>query len=162
LTKKQVTQVVAMLFAAYPSARPTEATLEVYEQMLMDLELDLAKRAVARIIQGSTSEFAPPIGVVRKVAAELALGVVLSGAEAWSAALAEVRRVGWCGMPRFNDPLVAEALELFGSWPDFCASPETDAAGRARFIDHYDALARRQREQQAQSIGASAPAGRLQ
>lgn len=160
MKRKQIVELVAMLFAAYPSSRPTERTLEIYEEMLGDLDHDITKRAVAHIIQNSRSEFVPTVAAVRLVVADLLLGPVRSGADAWADALAEVRRVGWCGKPKFKDPIVAEALELFGSWPDFCASPETDAAGRARFIDHYDALARRARERQVQSIGA-APAGKV-
>ena len=140
MKKSEVAKLVSMLAASYPSAKVGKQTSEVYEDMLIDLDFDVAQRAVAKLI--ATSEWMPTIAKIREACA-LIHGPTRTGAEAWQDALEQVRAVGWCGTPQFADPMVAQALRLFGSWRQFCSSPGDDAPGRARFIEYYDTLARR-------------------
>lgn len=136
-----------MLRCAFPGQRLTNETAEVYEQFMLDLDFEATKRAIASLIGTRVEGFIPTIGAIRKAVLDITSGPQRTGAEAWQEALEQVRAVGWCGKPTFADPLVAEALRLFGSWQEFCASPEDDAPGRARFIAHYEVLQTRARQQ---------------
>ncbi len=157
MKKSEVAELVVVLFSAFPNAKVTEETNAAYERYLEDLDRERASAAVQRLI--GTSRFLPSIAEIREAAAGVVLGPVRSGSEAWGDALEAVRRVGWCGNPRFKDPLVKEALRLWGGWQEFCASPEDDPGGRARFIDLYDQLARRERNDSASAVKLPTPKG---
>ncbi len=146
----EVSQLVMMLMAAFPASKTSDSTSAVYEQMLLDLDETLARRAVTRII--ATAKWLPTIAEIRAASTELRLGPVRDGGEGWKDAMAAVRYVGRYGVPKVRDPLVREALRLWGSWQSFCDSPEDDPGGRARFIELYDALARRQRDTEVSGI----------
>lgn len=53
-----------MLIGAFPNAKTSEATSQVYETMLADLDAGLARRAVTRLI--GTSKFLPTISEIRE------------------------------------------------------------------------------------------------
>ena len=109
--------------------------------MLADLDFELAKRAVTRLI--ATSKFLPTIAEVRSAATAFELGPVRAGGEAWGDVVAAIRFVGHYGIPKFEDPLVAHCVECL-SWRGLCLG-ENEAADRARFIEMYDAVAERRR-----------------
>lgn len=139
----EVSEIVLMLIAAYPAAKTSEATHKLYERMLLDLDHATTDQAVTRLI--ATSKWPPTIAEIREASMALKLGPCRTGGEAWSDALAEAARTSRYGKPRFADPLVAQAVRMWCSWRDFCASPEDDPGGRARFIELYDQLAARAR-----------------
>lgn len=149
-----------MLFAAFPSAKGDaeswRRTLSVYGEMLVDLEREAARKAVTRLI--GTAKWLPTIAEIRSAATELVLGPVRAGGEAWQEAVAAARHQGRYDVVTFDhDPLIGQALKLWGSWQDFCNSPEDDPGGRARFIDLYDSLAARKRQDVTSGIPLPAP-----
>jgi hypothetical protein len=158
MKKSEVSELVLMLMAAYPSAKTGESTSAVYEQMLADLDAAAARKAVTRLI--GTAKWLPTVAEIRAAATDLRLGPMRAGGEAWQDAMSAVRHVGRYEVPTFADPLVSEALRLWGSWVDFCNSPEDDPGGRARFIELYDSLATRQRQDVASGIPLPAPQSR--
>lgn len=142
----EVAELVMMLLAAYPHRDMSAATSSVYERSLRDLDVNLARVAVERLIR--TSKFLPSIAEIREACEVTQKGHLRTGGEAWADAVKAARYVGsYAPTPKFKDPLVTEALRLWGSWKEFCLSPEDDAAGRARFIQLYDELAKRKHEQ---------------
>jgi hypothetical protein len=148
--KSEVSKLVMMLMAAFPASKTNDSTSAVYEEMLLDLDVDLARVAVTRLLV--TAKWMPTIAEIRAASTDLRLGPVRDGGEAWKDAMAAARYVGRYGVPKIRDPLVREALRMWGSWQSFCDSPEDDPGGRARFIELYDSLTRRKRDTDVSGI----------
>ena len=159
MTKKEAAKIVAFLAAAYQNARVSVETSEVYENLLQDLDFETAKRACARLI--STSKFLPTIAEIREAATDLKLGPMRTGGEAWGEAMMAVRKYDRSESPKWSEPIMAEAMRLWGSWVDFCNSPADDPGGRARFIELYEQLSKRQRVDVVSGIALPAPSAPL-
>ena len=157
MTPAEAAKAVLMLQAAYPGARMTAMTGELYESMLADLEFDVVRGAIARLI--CTSKFLPTIAEVRDAAAEITLGPIRSAVAAWGDVTMAVRRVGHYGCPKFEDPLVAECVRALG-WRSLCLGDSGEAADRARFCELYSDLQRKQRQRDVSEPGRLLPAGR--
>lgn len=153
MKESEVTELVAVLVAAFPRPPIAEKTVAIYEQMLRDLAVEVAHRAVARLV--ATSKWLPTIAEIRAAAVEAQLGARRAGAEAWGDVNDAVRRVGRYGTPKFADPLVAEAVRSLG-WLAICDSTN-DVADRARFIELYDSLAVRARGDQVAGATLALP-----
>ena len=141
MSPSEVTQVLAQLQAGYPRERLTAARVRLYGMLLQDLELEAALAAVLRVI--ARSPFFPSVSEIRD---EYARDQV-PGTEpelAWGVVLAEVRRVGRSRPPRFDDELVAQAVDAIG-WGAICESRTDDGAIRAQFREAYRACAGRAR-----------------
>lgn len=122
-------KVVGMLLAAFPAARITEPTVRLYERMLGDLDFELATNAVTRLV--CTSKFMPTIAEIREAAADLSVGPARSGLEAWGDVMLAIRRVGHYGVPKFEDPLVAECVRIMG-WRYLCIGDVPEGVDRSR------------------------------
>jgi hypothetical protein len=145
---------VATLMAAFPQSKMTSATSAVYERQLADLDVRCVTVAVERLV--NTLNWLPTIAQIRAEAATVLHGHRRLGGEAWGDVVAEMRRVGWYGVPRFDDPVVSDAVRMLG-WQGLCSSTN-EIADRARFTELYDGLAERQRKETVVSIGLALPA----
>lgn len=144
MKKSECAQLVMTLFNAFPNARTTDAAVEAYERHLIDLDANVAKSAIDRMV--GTCTFLPSIAELRSACVDLSSGPCRTGAEGWIDALAEVDRTGFYRVPKFSDPMVAETMRLFGSWEEFCSMPTDEhMSARARFIELYDSLSKRGR-----------------
>ncbi len=150
-------KLVATLAAAYRDSKISPETSQVYESLLADLDLDVAKEAVLRLI--ATSKWLPTIAEIRSTAADIERGPVRRGVEAYGDVLAEIRRTGVYGVPSFRDPLVAECVRIM-VWRGLCLG-ENEAADRARFIELYDGLSVRARTDAVAGRALPAPVGGL-
>lgn len=141
MKRSEVAKLVGMLVAAYPHRETVGQTTRVYEENLIDLDAEPAGRAVQRLIRSST--FLPTIAEIRAAATEVSHGPRKTGAEAWQVVQRAIDKIGGYGKPRFQDPIIQGIIERWG-WPRMCweGHPESD---RARFIEMYDAEARRDR-----------------
>lgn len=141
MTRSEAAKLVAVLLAAFPSAKSTAGTSEVYERMLADLDYPTANAAVERLI--ATCKFMPSIAEIRGACMDLSHGDQRAGGEAWGECLKAISRFGIYRAPgkdfSFQDPLVARCVAALG-WEALCNS-ENQAADRARFIELYDKLA---------------------
>jgi hypothetical protein len=135
-------QCMIMLQAAYPRMQFGEESLKVYELALADIEPPLLRTAVLRHI--STSKWFPTIAELRQAATAIVLQTdgQLSAPEAWGMVLREVRLVGHWRTPRLG-PVVRRAVEAIGGWRQLCLS-ENSTADRARFIEAYTILRKRE------------------
>jgi hypothetical protein len=135
-------QGMIMLQAAYPRMEFGEESLRVYEMVLADIAPPLLRTAVLRHI--STSKWFPTIAELRQAAAEIVLQTdgQLTGPEAWGMVQREVRLVGHWRKPRLG-PMVRRAVEAIGGWRQLCLS-ENSTADRARFIEAYTILRKRE------------------
>ncbi len=159
----EVIEIVGMIVAAYPSSKLDAASSKIYRTMLVHLPADIARAAVTRLL--ATSKFAPSIAEIRSAAAELEHGPVRTGAEAYDVVLKAIRihgpAFGDHKEPTFLDPLIPKCLGVWGTWNDACDSPSNDPGGRARFIELYDELARRQRDAVVSGIALPEPCAPL-
>jgi hypothetical protein len=142
MKQSEAAKVVGMLQAAFPAARMTEATVVLYERLLVDLDFELASATIERLI--CTTKFCPTVSEIRDAAADIALGPSRSGVEAWGDVGQAIRRVGSYGMPKFEDPLVAECVRMMG-WRNLCLGEAPEHTDRARFCELYQDLQRKQR-----------------
>jgi hypothetical protein len=147
MTKSEVSKLVYMLFSAYHSKEPQDATIELYEQLLLDLPAEPAKAAVLRLLQ--TSRFRPTIAEVREAALLVESGPKRTGIEAWGDVTRAIRYVGVYRVPKFQDPLVQQLVEAIG-WREVCLG-DNEAALRARFCEGYNASSALSRSERAVS-----------
>lgn len=153
MKKSEAAEIVMMLIAAYPTAKATAQTSQVYETMLGDLDGDVARSAVQRLI--ATSRWMPTIAEIREACTEQTHGAVRSGEQAWAELMMAKRKHGYdygpidvrrrLRDPLFSDPLIAQCLNLWGGWSAF-ALADDEAADRARFIALFSGLAGRERQ----------------
>ena len=137
-----------VLDKAYPRFTLDEETTEVYYQVLGDIDPHLLKCAILDYISRDTP-WCPSAGQLRTAAFELVEtgSDALSSGEAWGEVLAQVRAVGYCGMPAFSSETITEAVQAVGGWRYICSTPENVIhTTRARFASAYDVLQKRQRD----------------
>jgi hypothetical protein len=162
MKKSEAAELVMMLIAAFPQAKTTDRTSQVYETMLVDIDAAAARAAVHRLI--ATSRWMPTVAEIRAICAAQTHGAARSGEEAYAEVLAAVRVHGrdyGQGAPKFRDPIIARCIGVWGAWNDLCSSPSDDPGGRARFVELYDDLATRGRQDLAagQSLPSHASVG---
>lgn len=137
---------VAVIASAYPHARFSEATVELWARMLGDIEGHSLALAVERLV--ATSKFCPSIAEVREAALgnEVAIGEMTAG-EAWAVVLDTISGTGYARAPTFADPVVWRAVQCTSNWYDLCTSDVSDMpAHRARFQQAYESLATKVRQ----------------
>jgi hypothetical protein len=142
MTTLEAMEIVAMLTAAYPSWKPTEASLRLYAKLLEPLDADFSKPAVMELLY-SPREFAPPIGVLADAIAVRNLkqaGQYLSPEEAWAEVMDRIRDVGVYLTPTFSSPALTRAVQALG-WRGICTNENVEA-NRAHFMRIFDALQR--------------------
>lgn len=159
MTRVEASRCVAVLLAAFPHARTTSQTATVYEEALLDLDLEHVDAAVRALIL-TELDFIPSIAKIRASAILRRDGRGRPAGEAWGI----VRRaVGMFGRDKETDvlaafahgmrsrdqsrwaigrdPIAARAIKGLG-WRDLCDSEESDLPSyRARFIQLYEQLA---------------------
>jgi hypothetical protein len=147
MTKLEASKLIAMLVAVFRPNRWDDLAQQVYESAIEDLDFDLAKRAVSRLV--TVARFMPVPSEIREAAADLRHGPVRPGGDAWGEVLEQTRRVGYCGTPTFEDTIVAHIVKLWG-WREICLAE--GPADRARFIELYDRLARERRVDEVSGV----------
>jgi hypothetical protein len=154
MKESEVAELVALLSAAYVRPPVTKATCQLYEQMLKDLDRDIAHKAVARLI--ATAKWLPSVAEIRAAAVEVQLGVRRSGIDAWGDVLQAQAIVGfkqksegaWTPAdaplvsPVFEDATVARCVQRMGGWIAF---RDVDSFDRSKFCELYDKLAEDER-----------------
>ena len=68
----------------------------------------------------------------------------LTEADAWGLVMAEIRRIGIYGQPKFDDPVVAKTVKIL-DWLALCSS-ENVIADRAHFMKMYGQLSERAKD----------------
>jgi len=146
MNRSEAAKIVALLQAAYPGVSMSEATVSVYESLLKDIDADVGKRAVERLI--CTNRFVPTIAEIRETCVLVRHGSARAGAEAWGDVGQAIRRFGSYRQPKFEDQAVAQAVKCLG-WRNLCLGSSNESADRARFCEIYDSITKRERENEA-------------
>jgi len=141
MTKPEVAKLLAVIMAAFPFSKLSDASSVIYERMLADLDYPAANAAVERLL--ATARMPPTIAEIRDATLTMQTGEVRPGGDAWGEVLAAIGRFGRGRVPgtdfRFKDPVTARCVTALG-WRELCDS-EMVTADRARFIELYDRLA---------------------
>ena len=137
MNKIEGAQTVGIIASAYPGWKPTKETIEVYVQLLEDLEAQEVKEAVRLLVMGS--EYPPSVATIRRKVLELKDGLPLTKAEAWQLVMSLVHRHGTYNRPAIEDFITSEVVASLG-WREICTTTNVDTM-RAQFFRLYDELA---------------------
>lgn len=150
MNRRDTLVALAAMSALWPSYRlpdddrVLEVAIGAAQRQWADLHPDAVQAAIA-VLAAEGREFAPPVGLVGRRAAELvaeARGQRLPDAdEAWAEVRTQVQRRGrWAAFSEdplvWSHPLVGQAVERFG-WESLCGSTN-EVADRAHFLRMYD------------------------
>lgn len=113
----------------------------LWVQLLRDIDGDVLKSAALQHV--SESKWFPQIAELRLAAAEIVMPCRSTPVEQWGNVLRQIKRIGYYGIPRFDDEATASVVDDIG-WRNLCLS-EDMTADRARFIQGY--VDRQKREQ---------------
>ena len=147
MTKGEVAKLLVVLAASYPKFEVDDLKVQVWYEMLGDLDYDVANIAIKKIIMLNT--FPPAIAEVRKAAIEISSPRGLTAAEAWGEVIRAIRDYGYYrekeAMASMS-PITAQVVRYLG-WREICLSEEPEIL-RAHFLKMYDQVAAREQEKQ--------------
>lgn len=147
MTKGEVAKLLVVLAASYPKFEVDDLKVQVWYEMLGDLEYSVVNIAIKKLIMQNT--FPPAIAEVRKAAIEISSPRGLTAAEAWGEVVKAVRNYGYYrekeAMASMS-PITAQVVRYMG-WREICLSEEPEIL-RAHFLKMYDQVAAREQEKQ--------------
>lgn len=147
-TTEEVRRIWVALCSAYPcfgkgnSPEQLAQTLKVYERLLGDVPGEALEAAVLQYI--AEEKFFPTVAELRTKAVSLFGPRFPSAMEAWGEVRQALSRYGRYQAPKFENPITAKVVQSMG-WLSLCDS-ENEASDRARFIQAYEVLCQRERE----------------
>lgn len=147
MTKGEVAKLLVVLAASYPKFEVDDVKVQVWYEMLGDLDYAVASMAVKKIIMQNT--FPPAIAEVRKAAIEISSPMGLTAAEAWGEVIKAIRNYGYYREKEVMasmSPITAQVVRYMG-WREICLSEEPEIL-RAHFLKMYDQVAAREQEKQ--------------
>lgn len=149
MTRQECAVLVGMIASAYPSWKPTQETVSVYVELLVDLDINEAQNALRRLLMGS--EYPPAVATIRKKVLEERNELPLTKNEAWQLVMGQVRQKGIYERPHFSDEIVSQVVQSIG-YREICQSTNTDTI-RAQFFRLYEEQAEKHLEEKLSSIG---------
>lgn len=145
MNSEEMAKIMTTLSAAYPRQPITPATMQVYSQMLSDLDYKQVQAAVIKHI--ATNSFFPSIAEIRQAVLDVGVDRLPSPSEAWLEVQKQIRDVGSYRTPNFSNSLIEKTVSAMGGWVDLCRSEEPVGVERAHFLRIYEALMNREIEQ---------------
>lgn len=155
MTREECASVMALLRGLWPRQPIQRETVAAYSLMLADLDFEAVKRATLRL--ATSSRHFPTVAEIRDELVSEDLADMPEPELAWGVVKRAIGLVGYSREPEFDDEAIGEAVEAIG-WRTICLD-ENEMSTRARFIDAYRAVYRRERRQAAQGPHAL-PGGR--
>lgn len=114
MTREEVKMIIRIMIATWPNYKPADLsqTVDVWAEMIGDINFGLAKAALKAYAQTDTAGFAPSVGQLRAKVVELTSRQSMSEADAWEAIVRAVRRSGYYSVEEFNklSPELQEAV----------------------------------------------------
>lgn len=147
MTIGETAKLLAVLAASYPKFEVDDLKVQVWHEMLGDLDYSVASLAVKKLIMQNT--FPPAIAEVRKVAAELMNRGQVTGAEAWGEVIKAIRSFGYYREEEAlasMSPTTAKVVRHMG-WREICLSDEPSVI-RGQFLKMYEQVSNREMEEQ--------------
>jgi hypothetical protein len=139
MDKKVFGSIMMALAAGYPKFELGEASLDFYYAILGDLPADLLKAATLEYAR--QGKWFPTAAELRNEAFDLidrADGRI-NASEAWGRVVKAASAVGHLREPKFEEPVIYQAIDAVGGWRHICHAPETTLMStRARFIEAFE------------------------
>ena len=157
--KLDTAQVISVLAAAYPNWGVNEATIEVYHELLGDLDGDVVKAAAKA--WAMSEKWPPTVADLRSMSAEM-LGVTAPAPEeAWGEVMQIAQVYGHRGArPEWSHPAISAAVSSMG-FRDICLSERPDVV-RGQFLKVYEGYRSRSERQTITSPSLSAGTQRIE
>jgi hypothetical protein len=147
MTKGETAKLLAVLAAAFPRFEVDDLKVQVWHEMIGDLDYGIASLAIKKLILEST--FPPSIAEVRKAAVEIQTPEQTTGAQAWGEVIKAIRNYGHYREEEALaslSPVTAQVVRYMG-WREICLNSEPGVV-RGQFLRMYDqVVARKQKEQ---------------
>jgi len=142
MTRAETAKILAVLAASYPKFEVDDLKVQVWHEMLGDLDYVTANMAVKKLILENT--FAPSIAEVRKAAMDILNPDVMTAAEAWGEVERAVRTYGYYRETEALaslTPRVAKVVRQI-SWREICLNEEPGVV-RGQFLKMYQQVQER-------------------
>ena len=153
MEKLDTAQVISVLAASYPNWSVTEATIEVYHELLGDLDGDLVKKAARD--WAMAEKWPPTVADLRSMVAEMSGYLPPAPEQAWSEVMSVIRVYGSSRkIPEWSHEAVAQAVNCIG-YRNICASEKVEVV-RAQFLKAYDGYRARSSRETITSYALSA------
>jgi hypothetical protein len=146
MTKGETAKLLAVLAAAFPRFEVDDLKVQVWHEMLGDLDYSVASLAIKKLILEST--FPPSIAEVRKAAVEIQNPEQTTGAQAWGEVIKAIRIYGHYREEEALaslSPMTAQVVRCMG-WRDICLNSEPGVI-RGQFLRMYDQIVTRKRKE---------------
>jgi len=150
MTLNETSRILSIIAAAYPRFQVDKAglTLQVWHEMLGDLDYRIVQMAVQKLIL--ENPFPPAIADVRKQAAEITTpkGEQLDPAEAWGEVEKAIRHYGSYREEEAlasMSPAVAKVAKYMG-WREICLSEEPGVV-RGQFLKMFSQVQEREKKE---------------
>lgn len=147
MTKGEIAKLLAVLAASYPRFESNDLKVQVWHEMLGDLDYSIASMAIKKLIMQNT--FPPSIAEVRKAAIEMINPERVTSSEAWGEVTRAIRNFGYYREEEAlanMSPITARVVRYMG-WRDICLSEEPSGVLRGQFLKMYEQVANREVEE---------------
>lgn len=147
MKKTDTIKLLAIINTAFPNMQITESMVELWHELLGDLEFNLAIAAVKKLIL--ESPFPPTIADIRKRAVEIMTPAEdkIDASTAWGEVVHAIRMFGY---PRPQEalesmsPRTRKVVEQMG-WQEICQATEPGVV-RGQFLRMYEAYSAREKQ----------------
>jgi len=139
MNKQDTAEMLAYLAAAYPTARITRETAQIYHDVVGNIHRDLVMEACRHLVR-ENAFFPSASEVVRKVARMQGVLSPPAGV-AWETVQNEIRRIGHLDYPEFVDETVSAIVKAIG-WRELCLA-DNQGVVRSNFLKMYAEIADR-------------------
>jgi hypothetical protein len=144
----EITKLITICSANYrnwPEKGKEEDTITLWELMLADIPLEIAKVAVQQHI--GKSVYPPTVADIREIVNHISIPQEKTAIEAWGDVKTAIRRYGSYNEKKAMDSLsgvTRKVVEYIG-FKTLCMS-EDEMADRAHFLKMYEVVAKRERD----------------
>lgn len=152
MDKYETAEMLAYLSAAYPNAKVSKQTAQVYHSVLVGFGQSHVMMACREIVRQS-AWFPSASEILRTIARQNGV-LSVPAAEAWENVLREVRRVGHAGHPAL-DATTTRVVDSIG-WREVCLSGNQSVL-RSNFLRMYEEVAREVDRQMLSEVAGSLP-----
>ena len=139
MTRGEIGRIIAFIRAAIPNAPAVGIeTAAAWLTILGDLPYEAVDRAVRTVLIEQEIPAWPSVGRIRKAAVRIMRPAVPTAVEAWGEVTAEMRRVGWYGIPNQLSPLVRLVVRNM-NWQQMCQSDKMGVVC-GQFMNAYNEM----------------------
>jgi hypothetical protein len=146
MTRAETAKILAVLAASYPKFEVDDLKLQVWHEMLGDLDYRIVGMAVKKLILEST--FPPAIAEVRGAAIEIQSPRGNTGSDAWGEVVQAIRRYGYYRAEEALANMSPETARIVRSigWQEICLNEEPGVV-RGQFLKMYQQVAEREQKE---------------